>query len=134
MLIFFSCNGEFFFGLTVSSSGNRADALILGVGGSTGGSGPEGTYYWFFVQREINGFGGGVLFIVVVHFVDMVFLSFQTGFFLSYVVLSVINGSFLVIMGSTRVFLLILLPGVKTVRATGAIDVLRSFGCRVLLL
>ena len=38
-----------------------------------------------------------------------------------------INGSFLVIVGSTRAFLSSLLPGSKTVRATGAIDVLGSF-------
>ena len=36
-----------------------------------------------------------------------------------------INGSFLVIVGSTRAFLSILLSGSKTVRATGAIDVSR---------
>ena len=36
--------------------------------------------------------------------------------------------------GSTRAFLLILLLGSKTVRATGAIDVLGSFGCLWLLL
>ena len=71
-----------------------------------------------------------MLFVVVVHFIDRVFLSFQTGFFLSYVVLSVINGSFLVIVGSTRAFLLILLSWVKTVRATGVIVVLGSFGCQ----
>ena len=33
-------------------------------------------------------------------------------------------------MGSTRAFLSILLPRVKTVQAAGAIDVLRSFGCQ----
>ena len=54
-----------------------------------------------------------MLFIMVVHFVDRVFLLFQTGIFLSYVVLSVINGFFLVIVGSTRAFLSILLPGLK---------------------
>ena len=44
---------------------------------------------------------------------DWVFLLFKTGFFLSCVVLLVINGFFLVIVGSTRAFLSILLPGLK---------------------
>ena len=88
---------------------------------------------WCFLWVGINEFGGRASFVIVVHFVD--------GFFLvsnwvrpQLYRFSMINGSFLVIVGSTRAFLSVLLSGSKTVRATGAIDVLGSFGCQGLLL
>ena len=82
----------------------------------------------------INEFGGRALFVVVVHFVDRFFLSVSNWVLPQLCRSSVINGSFLVIVGSTRAFLSILLPGSKTVHATGAIDVLGSFWCQGLLL
>ena len=71
---------------------------------------------------------------VVVHFGDGFFLSVSNWVLPQLCRSSVINGSFLVIVGSTRAFLSILLPRVKTVRATGAVDVLSSFWGRGLLL
>ena len=51
LFMFFSRNGESFFFLGNSFSGNRAEALILGVGGNTGGSGSG------CVNGDLSGWG-----------------------------------------------------------------------------
>ena len=132
LFMFFSLNGESFFFRGNSLSGKRAEALISGVGGGTWGSG----------SGCANGdlFGGGSMSSGVELRSSLLSISSDRFFLVSNWVRpqlyrsSMINGSFLVIVGSTRAFLSILLPGSKTVRATGAIDVLGSFGCLWLLL
>ena len=127
----FFLSGESFFFLGNSFSGKRAKALILGVGGGAWGSG----------SGCANGdlFGGGSMSSGVelrsslLSISLWVLLCFKLG--LSSVVSFFCDKRVLPrYRGSIRVFLSILLPGSKTVRATGAIDVLGSFGVRGLLL
>ena len=130
--MFFSRNGESFFFLGNSFSGKRAEALILGVGGGAWGSG----------SGCANGdlFGGGSMSSGVELRSSLLSILSDRFFLVSNWVRPqlfrslMINGFFLVIVGSTRAFLSILLSRSKTVRAAGAIDVLGSFWVQGLLL
>ena len=128
LFMFFSRNGESFFFLGNSFSGKRAEALILGVGGGAWGSG----------SGCANGdlFGGGSMSSGVelrssLLSISMIGSSFRFKLGSSSVVSFFCDKRVLPrYRGSTRAFLSILLLGSKTVRATGAIDVLGSFWCR----
>ena len=105
--MFFSRNGESFFFLGNSFSGNRAKALVLGVGGSTGGRG----------SGCVNGdlFGGGSMSsgVELRSSLLSILLSVSNWVLPQLCRSSVINEFFLVIVGSTRAFLSILLSGLK---------------------